>query len=83
MARCFEQSAEWYAARYPASASYFNSTVVAQLNLIPRGDRDLLDIRVSPNQRRRLLNLIGAKLANKEPLSRILIGDGFGLCVSP
>ena len=74
---------KWYAARYPASASYFNSAVVAQLNLIPRGDRDLLDIRVSPNQRRRLLNLIGAKLANKEPLSLIRIGDGSAYAFPP
>lgn len=64
-----------YAAYDDADRDRFNRLVITPLSTLPRGDRNLMDVRFSPQQRKALIEKIRTSLFERRPLSLVRLGD--------
>jgi len=61
----------------------FQRLIIGPLSALPQDNRNLMDIRFSPEQRRLLVDRIKESLAKGEPLSLIRLGDGEAYAYPP
>jgi hypothetical protein len=61
----------------------FQHLIVDPLSALPRGARNLMDIRFSPEQRQRLVDRIKESMAEAKPLSLLRLGDGEAYAYPP
>ena len=61
----------------------FQQLVVGSLSALPRDDRNLMDIRFSTEERRRLLDHIRESVNQGKPLSLLRLGDGEAYAYPP
>lgn len=71
-----EKQRALYSAADEADRETFDRLVPGTLSRVPEGERDLMDVRFSAEQRRRLLRLIADRLSEGRPLSLVRLGDG-------
>lgn len=57
-------------------ARLFRTTIADKLLMVPRSDRDLMNIRLDANERAVLLDVISNALRARRPLSLLRLGDG-------
>ena len=61
----------------------FQQFIIAPLSALPRGDRNLMDIRFSPAQRGQLLDRIKESLIEEKPLSLVRLSEGEAYAYPP
>ncbi len=82
-ARALSYLSETYDAANEVDRRNFQRLIVGPLAALPQGDRNLMDIRFSHEQRRRLVERIKESLEKRRPLSLIRLGDGEAYAYPP
>jgi hypothetical protein len=81
--RALDYLSATYDAVDEADRHNFQQFIVRPLSALPPNDRNLMDIRFSPEQRRQLLNHIEERVAQEKPLSLLRLGDGEAYAYRP
>ena len=81
--RALEYLAATYDAVDEADRRNFQHLIIEPLSALPRDERNLMDIRFSPDQRQRLVDCIKESMAEARPLSLLRLGDGEAYAYPP
>ena len=81
--RALEHLAATYDAVDEADRRNFQHLIVEPLSALPHDERNLMDIRFSPEQRHRLVERIKESVAGARPLSLLRLGDGEAYAYPP